>query len=150
MNYIFNGVCKACGNEHMNELHQHYELGCNHDKVYYWCPTCGAVCFHYEGDKPEDAKWHITTKTPVKESLTAMRYAELLTAISHKWGNHANGCSDNELASQYRKDEADLLTIVKLLEANKIKEAGAKADDLDTILRDEFPSEVWDFIHQEE
>ena len=51
------------------------------------------------------------------------------------------------------KDAYDLGCIIALIEENKVGEAFEKASDLDTLVRDEIPKDVWNWmamVRQEE
>jgi len=52
----------------------------------------------------------------------------------------------NEMVEVHRKDRSDLSEILDLVKEGKYKEAGTNAGNLDTIVRDEIPQNVWDII----
>lgn len=81
--------------------------------------------------------------------MNNVKAAELLAVQAKKWGDEAIG-TVGSLAKAYRDDEKQLMKVVQLLKANKIKQARKKASDLDTIVRDVIPTEVYDWLFDED
>ena len=82
--------------------------------------------------------------TVKKFSSELNRLAESLRNNADKWR-----CDEDEpawLALQYRDDRWDLNYIADRIETNEIKAAWEFAQNLDTIVRDQIPNDVWEHM----
>lgn len=79
----------------------------------------------------------------LKEKLIA----EFKEAIKN-WKS-CNGDDDKEMTKMYVSDRKDLRKILKLFKKEKYKEAYDMAWNLDTIVREQIPSSVYEIIEME-
>lgn len=71
-------------------------------------------------------------------------------AAEHWLQDGKNGFKDDpHMLKAYREDYNQLVKLANLIESGKYKPAAKYAQSLDTILRDEIPHDVWDFLWEQ-
>lgn len=62
------------------------------------------------------------------------------------WAKNAVGEKDKELAKGYRDDAKDLRRVYDLMLDGEYKKARRELEDLDTLVRDQVPNTVYNFL----
>jgi len=65
-----------------------------------------------------------------------------------RWAKNGKGCSDQYLVLAYEGDAKDLREVHDLIEAGDYQKAARVAFGLDTIVREQIPGKVWDFLQR--
>ena len=80
------------------------------------------------------------TKTITKQAM-----ADFKLAIKN-WRTHPRFKDDNDMKKLYIKDRKELTQVYRMIEKGLLKEAGEKAYDMDTVVRDEIPKSIYNII----
>jgi hypothetical protein len=81
--------------------------------------------------------------------MTNKECAAIIRAAAKKWLDNVKDPDvrrDVEFANCYRADAKDMREVAKLVRIGKVKEAAMKADNLDTIVRELFPDNCWEYL----
>jgi hypothetical protein len=92
-----------------------------------------------------------TTLKALRSELSSLRdkpHAATIRDAADKWADPTDWpehlVNDEEYVASAKKDRDDLIAVAKLVDTGKHVEAWEKACFLDTIVRDQIPSDVWD------
>ena len=75
--------------------------------------------------------------------LTSRDMNEFARAISDWTWTHDN---DREMLTQHKRDREDLQYVYDLIVKKEYTYAAKSADNLDTIVRDQIPLNIWNFL----
>ena len=91
----------------------------------------------------------IATTRPSPTRQIRRRELEQFRQSIESWerqGQEAGRDGDGELAAGYAEDVADLRAILRLIETGDLHEAAAAIDCLDTLVRDQIPTHLYESV----
>ena len=96
----------------------------------------------------EKQKKKPVTKVRTAKVMTAKQVAKLIDQGAQEWEEHGknNFANDKHMLKCYASDAEDLRSIASSLRSGNFYRAATKAYGLDTIVREQIPSGVWNYI----
>lgn len=81
-------------------------------------------------------------------SVSPEKLGEILRSSADAWLAHGKQAfkGDKKMIAAYRDDRKQLLKVVKELDKGNFKNAAALSRSLDTIIREQIPDSVWDYL----
>lgn len=80
------------------------------------------------------------------EIMTPELAASKVREVAKAWGNAWNGRKDPEMVAVHKADAKDIRMVATLIRKRKFAEAREAIYCLDTIVRDEIPSDIWAWL----